>query len=205
MEIIRLEVGVLRTNCYIAVCPENGRCVIVDPGARAREIAAEIRSRGLTPEAILLTHGHFDHITAVPELREEFRVPVLAGEKERELIKDPVKNLSGMAGRKEKVEPDRFVSDGEELCFSGLKLRVIATPGHTSGSVSYYVPEEEILFSGDTLFENSYGRTDFPTGDPEELLTSICHRLLTLPGETRVLPGHGNATLIGREKGRYPL
>ena len=151
-------------------------------------------------KAILLTHGHFDHIWGVKELRERSGAEVYAYEGEEKLCQDPALNVSAAVGRSCSITPDHLFRDGEEFEFAGIRGRVIATPGHTGGSCCYYFEEDQILISGDTLFQESVGRTDFPTGSMSALVRSVKEKLFTLPDETRVYPGHGMMTTIGYEK-----
>ena len=151
-------------------------------------------------KAILLTHGHFDHIWGVEELRKRSGAEVYAYEGEEKLCQDPALNVSAAVGRSCGITPDQLFRDGEEFEFAGIRGRVIATPGHTGGSCCYYFEEDQILISGDTLFQESVGRTDFPTGSMSALVRSVKEKLFTLPDETRVYPGHGMMTTIGYEK-----
>ena len=154
--------------------------------------------------AILLTHGHFDHIWGANELRRLSGAKIYAYEGEKELCEDAGKNVSRDAGRPETVRADFYEKDGALLELGGFSLKLIATPGHTGGSCCYYLEEEKILFSGDTLFEGSVGRTDFPTGSMGSLVRSIKERLLVLPDDVTVYPGHGDSTTIGDEKKYNP-
>ena len=154
--------------------------------------------------AILLTHGHFDHIWGANELRRLSGAKIYAYEGEKELCEDAGKNVSRDAGRPETVQADFYEKDGALLELGGFSLKLIATPGHTGGSCCYYLEEEKILFSGDTLFEGSVGRTDFPTGSMSSLVRSIKERLLVLPDDVTVYPGHGDTTTIGDEKKYNP-
>ena len=176
----------------------------MDPGAQAEKIAAVCDRLGVQPEAILLTHGHFDHIMAVDALRRQYDIPVYAGAQEAEVLSSSVKNLSGIWASAFTVSADRFLKDREQIEIAGMQLCVISTPGHTPGGVCYYAKVQGVLFSGDTLFRDSYGRTDFPGGSTAALFTSIRNRLLPLPEETVVYPGHGSETDIGYEKKYNP-
>ncbi len=202
-----MVVGPVATNCYLLVNKETRECVVVDPGDCGAEIASNIRKEGLEPKAILLTHGHFDHITGIDGLRKTFPVPLYAGEKEKELLGDVMLNCSASMGSFRApvtAKPDFFVSEGQVLEIAGFSIKCIETPGHTVGGISYYVESEELLFSGDTLFEGSVGRTDLPTGSMGEIMRSLNDKLMKLPEDTKVFPGHGSATLIGDEKKYNP-
>ena len=206
MEIKRLIVGMVQTNCYIAVHPETKEAVIVDPGDEAARIEDALAQTGAKAKAILLTHGHFDHVTAMEELRRDLGVPVYACEQEQAVLADPDKNLSCqfMSGGLY-LKADRLLKDQEEFELIGYQFKVIHTPGHTCGSCCYYIASEKVLFAGDTLFEGSYGRIDFPTGNSREMINSVANVLFGLPEDTDVYPGHMGYTTIGDEKRYNPL
>ncbi len=198
--------GEVSTNCYIVYNEGCEDAVIVDPADNGRCLAERCRELGVTPKHILLTHGHFDHIMAVPYLVQAFGARVIAAQAEAALLADPAMNLSqSWTGTPLSLHADKEAEDGEELLLLGLTWKVIATPGHTAGSLCYYIPQEEVLIAGDTLFAESCGRTDLPTGSADQLVASVLDKLLTLPEETFVYPGHGQPTTIGHEKKRNPL
>lgn len=192
-------VGPVQTNCYFISEEETKDCVIVDPGYGAKELLSYIEKKGLHVKAILLTHGHFDHILAVDSLKEALKVPVYAADAEREVLLDADKNLSVQMGAGVTLEADQWLKDGETLELLGQEVRCILTPGHTCGGMCYYFPKAGILFSGDTLFQESVGRTDFPTGSMSTLIRSVREKLLVLPKAVRVYPGHGMMTSIENE------
>ncbi len=203
-----LCVGVMAENCYIYHDRENGRssCLIIDPGDEAQRISRELEKLELEPEAILLSHGHFDHISAVPGLREIYPgLPVYAMKQELKLLSEPGLNLSGRYTEEIRLCDVTELCDGQSLELAGLRLRAIWTPGHTAGSCCYYDEEHGILFSGDTLFCCSYGRTDLPTGSDADIIRSIRERLLVLPEEVKVYPGHEESSTIGYERRYNPL
>ncbi len=199
---LRIEeytVGPVMTNCYFIVNEDTKETLIIDPGDEAQHLASRIESGQLKPVAILLTHGHFDHAGAVAELRAEFDVPVYAYEGEKETLENPQINLSGMNGYTEIYKADIFLKDEQVIELAGFKIRVLFTPGHTPGGCCYYFEENKVLASGDTLFCGSVGRTDFPGGSMSQLIRGIKEKLLVLPRDTVVLPGHEARTTIGYE------
>ena len=204
--------GMVQTNCYF-VFKEDGHdhtkgaehteltpCVFFDPADNGKLIYEELTSRGFKVDAIYLTHAHFDHIGGVDDLKRLSGAKVYAYENEKRLCEDPEYNLSVDYGMNLTVKPDEFLSDGAECEAAGLKFRLIATPGHTEGSCCYYFEDDKILISGDTLFEGSVGRTDFPGGSMSTLVRSCHEKLFVLPDDTVVYPGHGGYTTIGDEK-----
>ena len=196
MKIITIVVGMVQTNCYLVVDENNNEAAVIDPGGNPVLIESKIEELGLRPVGILLTHGHFDHIMAVDALRTTYKIPIFAGEAEKDLLADAKLNGSGMVRKNITLEADEWLLNGAFI----FGLKVIHTPGHTAGSVCFYHQNENVLFSGDTLFRESFGRTDFPTGDFEMLKNSIKQKLFTLPENTAVYPGHGEKTGIGYEK-----
>jgi hydroxyacylglutathione hydrolase len=203
MQVIKLEVGRLGTNCYLAY-DANRNAVVVDPGDDAERILDEIHKHSLQVTDILLTHGHFDHILAADEVRRETGAKIVACEKELPLLSKGKNNLSIFYGSAVTVECDKTVSEGDKIQCGSMEFQVLETPGHTPGGVCYYSPEG-ILFSGDSLFRESIGRTDFPGGSFEALITSVREKLLCLSDDTRVLPGHEEESTIGHEKQANPF
>ncbi len=206
IKIEQLVVGMVATNCYIVMNTKQNEAFIVDPGADARNIRQKIAEMKCTPVAILLTHGHFDHAGAAEELAGEYDIPIYAHEKEQDTLENPMVNLSGMmAGDAKKYPADVYVRDGEELAVAGFTVRVLFTPGHTVGGCCYYIAREDVVFSGDSLFCGSIGRTDFPGGSAAALVQAVREKLLVLPGNTRVLPGHDARTTIEQERMYNPF
>ncbi len=198
--------GIVSTNCYIIYREGGSQAIIVDPADRPDRILEECRKLGLNVSAVLLTHGHFDHITAAQNLRSETGCRVYGAEAEARLLKEPEMNLSCKMGRqKVSLIADEEVKDGQMLTLLDWNWKVIATPGHTAGSVCYYLKDEDVLISGDTLFYESLGRTDLPTGNSGQIVSSICEKLFSLPDDTIVYPGHGDPTTIGHEKQCNPV
>lgn len=202
LKIEQRVIGMVATNVYLGINTETKEAFLVDPADHAGDIAKWIQNADVTLKAILLTHGHFDHIGAASALQTQYSIPVCAMQEEQEILLDAQKNLSGLYGRPITVKADRFFKDGETLHLAGFSFTALHTPGHTVGGCCYYCAEEQVLFSGDTLFHGSVGRTDFPTGSMGMLHDSIHRKLFPLPAETIVYPGHGEATDIAYEK-RY--
>lgn len=199
-----LTVGQIETNCYVCRNSSTGECLVVDPGDEEGRIEALLEKMGARPAAILLTHGHFDHILAAGALRERYHVPVYAYEGEASLLREPSENMSSVFGAPYSLESDVLLTDGQELTLAGMRVQCLFTPGHTPGGCCYYLPEAKLLFAGDTLFRQSVGRTDFPGGNGFALRESLARLTSLLPEETQVYPGHGSATTIGFEKRMNP-
>ncbi len=202
--IMGLSLGVMPTNCYLVWDNISKEAVVIDPADEAERIIDWIEKEGLELKAILLTHGHFDHVFAVDDLRKKYGVKAYIHELEKDVLESAEKNCAYMIDRSFCMTADVLVKDEEELEFGSLKLRVIHTPGHTHGGVCYYFYDADTLFSGDTLFCRAVGRDDLPTGSREALYNSIKERLLVLPEEVIVFPGHRGQTTIGAEKKGRP-
>ena len=201
MKVTGMTLGMVGTNVWICVNEETKEAFVVDPADGAEQIEAKLAQNQWTLKGILLTHGHFDHIGAVEALRNAYQVPVWAAEAERELLSDVEANLSGSwTGRQIRVKADHWLQDLDCFMLAGMRIQMILTPGHTAGSCCYYLAEEHVLLSGDTLFAGSCGRTDLPTGSMNAIVRSIRERLFALPPETEVYPGHGETTSIGWEQ-----
>ena len=201
MKVTGMTLGMVGTNVWICVNEETKEAFVVDPADGAEQIEAKLAQNQWTLKGILLTHGHFDHLGAVEALRNAYQVPVWAAEAERELLSDVEANLSGSwTGRPIRVKADHWLQDLDCFMLAGMRIQMILTPGHTAGSCCYYLAEEHVLLSGDTLFAGSCGRTDLPTGSMNAIVRSIRERLFALPPETEVYPGHGETTSIGWEQ-----
>lgn len=218
---IRIEnivLGMCATNCYAvfdggAKTPggyvDDGQlkeAVIIDPAADAACIEAMIARYKLKPVAVLLTHGHFDHLSAADAVRKRYGIKVYAGNEERPVMNSSSYNLSlPFTGEGMTFEADEYFKPGEELDFAGFRIGTIPVPGHTIGSVCYYFEEQKVLFSGDTLFAGSVGRSDFPTGNAGQLIRAIKSGLMSLPDDVKVYPGHGESTTVGCERVNNPF
>ena len=184
----KLVVGALQANCYILGCEKTGQGVVIDPGDEARRITKEVVDMGITVGDILLTHAHFDHTSGVPELKKITGAPVLI---------HPL-DAGGLNFR-----PDGELSEGQEIPAGRFRLRVIHTPGHSPGGVCFFTPGA--VFTGDTLFAGSVGRTDFPGGSHENLVQAVVQKIFPLGDSVRVYPGHGPNSTIGRERTTNPF
>lgn len=205
LKIGRLMLGICQTNCYFVYREGTSDVIFFDPADKGEYIYETLKDKGLNVKGILLTHGHFDHIWGTNKLRELSGAPIYAYEEEKALCEDAVTNVSDQVGRPYTVVPDRYLKDGEEITIVDMTCRLIATPGHTVGSCCYYFEEDGLLLAGDTLFQESVGRTDLATGSMSALVRSIKERLFVLPDETKVYPGHGETTTIGAEKKYNPF
>ncbi len=197
--------GPVFTNVYYGMNADTRELFIVDPAAAADRIAQHIARMEGKPVAILLTHGHFDHILAAEEIRRQYQIPIYACRQEEEMLREPSVNMTDRFSKTVSLSADRWLSDLEVFECAGFSVQMLHTPGHTVGSCCYYLKDEKVLFSGDTLFCGSVGRTDFPGGSMSQMRNSL-HRLLdTLPGETEVYPGHDSQTTIDTEKRYNPF
>lgn len=205
MKIEKFVLGSMGTNCYLIINEETKELVIVDPATCPDYVVSHIKSNGYLPKAIFLTHAHFDHVMGIDGWVKEFGIPVYLHEEEKKILGDPELNLSGLFGTSYSYGGVQCLKDGQEITIAGLTFKVIHTPGHTCGGCCYYCEEEGVLISGDTLFYQSVGRSDFPTGSMGILVRSIKEKLFCLPDDVMVYPGHNDATCIGDEKKYNPF
>ena len=197
-------VGPLQENCYLLSDSETHQAVLIDPGDEAERLIAALAGLELT--AIWLTHAHFDHIGALAEVHQKFPVPVYLHENDRELFDHAAESAAFFGVRLEQPDMKTLpLNQGQTLTLGTRQATCLFTPGHALGHTAFYLSEQNLVFSGDALFQGSVGRTDLPGGDPAQLLASIRRELLVLPDETRVLPGHGPETTIGRERRTNPF
>ena len=198
-----LIIGDFQTNCYCLRESEDSHyCLIIDTGLDEAELLDFLEEKQVMPMALVLTHGHIDHIAGVNLLRKKFPdMKVYIHKLDAEMLAEPMNNLSFMSGEFFTAKPaDFLVEEGYVIEHAGIKLQVLHTPGHTPGGISLYCPEENVVFTGDALFADSIGRTDFPGGNMNQLIKGIKEKLLNLPEETKVFSGHGPSTTIAREK-----
>ena len=206
MKYMAVVVGALETNCYLAYCPETREAAIVDPGADHGRIFAAVAELELRPTMILNTHGHVDHIGANREMKNKYRVPLRIHKADAPMLTHVASiELSLLLGAEESPPADSYLKEGEPIAIGRHRLTVIHTPGHSPGSISLLADSGSFLLSGDTLFFGGIGRTDLPGGSYKEIEHSITTKLLTLPDDLLVLPGHGPHTTIGQEKESNPF
>jgi hydroxyacylglutathione hydrolase len=207
LEVRGVVVGLFQENCWIIGSRRRGEALVVDPGDEPDEILALARDMGVRITRVVASHAHLDHIMAVRAVVDASGAPFLLHRSDVPIARDMPGSALRLLGQDvpPAPEPSAYPSDGDDLEVAGVTLRVIHTPGHTPGSLCLYAPEAGLLFSGDTLFRESIGRTDLPGGDTQQILRSIGERLLTLPDDTRVLPGHMQETTIGHERVHNPF
>lgn len=199
MKIQHSVLGMCATNTYYVYDDETKRGLIVDPADSPDTIIAMADSLPMIPEAILITHGHFDHVLAMNKVREHYGIKVYAGLTEKQVLHDMAMNLTSSFGMGQIFDADIYLKDGEEFETAGYHIKAIEVPGHTIGGMCYYFDKQGVLFSGDTLFCESVGRSDFPGGSASALCRGIKDKLFILPEHTKVYPGHMDETTIGNE------
>lgn len=198
MEIKRIPAGVYAANCYILMDENTKESAVIDPGGDADDLIKAITDMGAKVKYILLTHGHTDHTDAAVQLKEKFNSPLYINEQDYEMIKNGEFIYGHIAGK-----VDKYINEGDTFKIGNSEIKCIHTPGHTPGGVCFLV--DSMAFTGDTLFASSIGRTDFAGGDFDTIIKSIKDKLMGLPDETTVLPGHGSESSIGREKVHNPF
>jgi len=192
-----ITVGELEVNCYLIYSNGSGKCFIVDPGDESGKIINAVNELDLNPEAVILTHAHIDHCGGISSVLSEFNIPLLMHKEDLPVLNSSInKEISEALGLQMSPQPDKYFSDGEAIKCDGITIKIIHTPGHTPGSVCLKV--DGLLFTGDTLFAGSIGRTDLPGGDFKTIQSSL-DKLRALPPEIIILPGHGNSTTLKRE------
>jgi hydroxyacylglutathione hydrolase len=201
-----LPVGMLQCNCSILGDEDSREAIVVDPGDDIPTILAILERHQLKVKQIIITHAHIDHIAGAQKLKQVTGAPILYNQNDLPLVKmmDVQAGWLGIA-TPNVAPPDASLSDGQTVSVSGITASILHTPGHTQGSICLYIPEQSLLLAGDTLFAGSVGRTDLPGGDTRQLINSIRSKLLLLPDQTIVVPGHGSLTQIGKEREDNPF
>lgn len=200
IHIKQLVVGAIEANCYLIIDQDSRACMIVDPGEEADKIKGSISDLNVNPLAILLTHTHYDHIGALEDIRNHYKIPVYVGEEEQSWLGDPYYNLSSKSGHPFTCKPAEYTFDTDEwLEIESFKFKVVHTPGHSPGGVSFIFPDDRFVITGDALFAGSVGRTDLPGSEPEKQKPAIRQQLFTLPEDYVIFPGHRGSSTIGHE------
>ena len=200
----KLKLGSYKANCYIVGSEKSKDVIIIDPGSESKRVKELIFENSYNPKLILLTHGHGDHIGAVGDLKQEYNIPVYIHKSDKDMLKDSSLNFTNMMFKNGiSINADKLVEEGDTITIDNMKFQVIHTPGHTEGSICLI--HKKVLFSGDTLFRGSIGRTDFPGGSYDKIINSIKEKLLTLDEKTVVYPGHEDSTTIKFEKENNPF
>ena len=205
MDVRSFTVGPVAENCYFVRAGGASEAIVIDPGDEAQRLLGAIDELGLDVKAILLTHTHFDHVGAVAPVAAATGAPVYCPELEVGVLADVMSWVPPGFGPFESYEADETVAGGERLELAGLEIEVLFTPGHSPGHVTYSIPAEQALFSGDVLFEGSIGRTDLPGGDTATLMRTLAELIAAQSDDTRVFPGHMGLTTIGRERATNPF
>ena len=204
MQIETIVVSPFETNCYLVWDEGDRKGVVIDPGDEDKKILERAKKKGVEIEAILLTHGHADHIAAVQPIKEKLKIPIYIGRGDEAMLESPSANVSAFFGFQITCPPaDHILGDGDSLKIGSMTFSIIATPGHSPGGICYFA--ERYLFCGDTLFNGSVGRTDLPGGNYQQLIDSIDRNILTLPDEIICYPGHGPFTSVGQERKSNPF
>lgn len=205
LKIGKITLGMCQTNCYFVYKAGSSKVIFIDPADNGKYICEKLKENGLEVAAIFFTHGHFDHIMGAKEMKDYSGAKIYAPKADKVLLDDAYVNVSAQWARKFTIEADEYFEDNAEYDIEDVKFRVISTPGHTIGSCCFYFEEDKILVCGDTLFYESVGRTDLPTGSMSKLEHSLREKLLTLPEDVTAYPGHGSSTDIKHEKENNPF
>ncbi len=206
LKVHTIVTGPLGENCYLAEDDQTKECIIIDPGSDTSKILWKIEESGLTPRAVFLTHYHYDHVNAADDMRDEFGIEIYSSAAEKDLLEICYEVQEHPQGRSSGgVRSDHYLEDSQTFTVMGRGWKMMLTPGHTKGSCCYLDIDEGVLFSGDTLFRGTYGRTDFYSGNAADMRDSLVNKLFVLPDETRVYPGHGMRTSIEHEKKANPI
>ena len=206
VQVRQLPLGPLQTNCYLVGCENTSQAAVIDPSWNGRSIVAMAENDGWDITHILLTHSHFDHVGGLGEIKEETQAPIYIHPEAIDTLRNTTMSAGFFGVRiPEPPAPDELLNDNQIIEVGELKLEVLYTPGHAPGHVCFYISEYNIIFDGDVLFQGSIGRFDLPGGDFKRLMKSINERVMTLPDETKVFPGHGPATTIGNERSTNPF
>lgn len=200
LKIGRMVLGSVQTNCFYIYREGQKEVICVDPADQGNKIFTQLQKKGLQISGIILTHGHFDHILGVKELKKLSGAKIYAYKEEKCVLENPSTNVSAQVGSSYVITADEYLEDGALVTIGDMTFNLIATPGHTVGSCCYYFKEDKVLISGDTLFLESVGRSDLPTGSGATLGRSIKNKLMILPDDVKVYPGHGDSTSIGHER-----
>ncbi len=203
LQIEKMEVGAFAANCYLVACKETRYGVIIDPGAEGKQIIKQVERMGMTVKYIMNTHGHIDHVGSNMEIKNAFDVPVLVHEKDAAMFRSPQASLAIFTGKGKLKPPDQTFQEGDEFQVGRLTIRILETPGHTPGSVTLDINAR--LFTGDTLFAGSIGRTDLPGGSYRQIIDSIKQKILVYRDDTVVYPGHGPLTTVEEERQFNPF
>lgn len=205
LRVKRRVLSACQTNCYYVYREGADEIVVIDPGAQGDTVYADVKRLGFERIAgILLTHGHGDHTGGAQRLRELSGAKIYAYKDEADILEDPEKNLSGWFGAAYGFAADEYFTDGQRFAMAGVDFEVLHTPGHTKGGCCYYVEADKVLFCGDTIFNESVGRTDFYSGSMKQLGDSIRERIMTLPDDVELYSGHGDRTTVGYERKYNP-
>ena len=206
MTVKQFLAGPIGTNCYLLINEKTKEAVIVDPASCPDYMMNYIKTEELKLKAVLLTHAHFDHIMGIDDVLNKYgKMPVYVHEADKPMLEDPQQNMTMYCGFPYAYKGAQAVQDGQVLSLIGYEIKVLHTPGHTPGGCCYYIASEHVLISGDTLFQQSIGRTDFPGGSMSDLVRAVKEKLMILPEDTVVYPGHMGTTTIADEKRMNPF